>query len=747
MATPKINDFSARKKQLNRRAFLKIGGLALLAGGLVACDADTPGPTPEIKGPASELGDIAPSPSIKGPASELGDTPATSPRPASSTAPLGSARPSETALAFLKAWEDKRYSYMYALLTSSSRTNMNEAQFTDRYQSISDEISLSGVDTKLTVVAPPPGLNAIGYEVPFDATLKTARIGDIKIQNSIKLRPENNRWLVDWSPALILPQLVEGNTLKMLSDSPPRGEIKDINGVPMAVLGSLYSVFVVPGKIENEEQVLTTLGQALNLDKQKIKNAYKDARPDWRMNIKDLPRTTGQDVIDKLIAVKGIGVDEKGVRSYPQGASAAHITGYLGSVNEQDLKTLAAKGYTSEDVVGRTGIEAWAEDSLVGIKGGRLRIIKPDGSTAATLGERPSQPASNVILTLDMKAQKAAEAALAGRNGSVVVMNPTDGAILALVSQPAFDPNQFIQGFTEQQYKALSDDPRRPFQNRPVNGTYPTGSIFKLITASCALERAGLTMDSRFTCTGHWEGLGPQYAKDCYIKTGHGNITLNEAIIQSCDVVFYELGKKLDELDPLLLPGFTKAFGLGTSTNLVGLSDSAGVVPDSKWKLDNVKQSWFSGDAVNLAIGQGYLLATPLQMATVYAGLANAGPVPVPRLIARTERTGLSAPVNPQTRLQLPVNPTNMARLRSALLDVTQSPRGTANAAFAGSKIKVAGKTGTAESGKETPHAWFACYAPADKPKYVVIVMLEEAGFGNALAAPAARKVIDALSF
>lgn len=750
MDNPSVFDATSSPKKLRpgRRAFLKTTGLALLSAGmgswLVACDANQPNATPTAA-LSSELGDAPTVAATKGPSSELGDS-GTSGTPAT-TAPAASAKPGETATAFLKAWEEGRYNYMYALLSTSSKNSITEAKFVSRYQDIAQEVTLSSLQTQLNVVAPPPGKDALGYQIPFDVTMKTARVGDLKFQNTLLMRPEQGRWLVDWSPALIFPQLTGSNLVRMLSNDPPRGEIRDVTGQSLAFQGTIQQVFVVPGKIQDENQVLDILSQELKMDKAKIKSLYANGQPDWLMPIKDLPAGTKQETIDKLIAVKGIGVNERTLRSYPNGQSAAHIVGYLGAINEDELKKLAAKGYKQDDLIGRAGVEAWAEDTLAGTKGGKLTIVTSDGAIVTTLGEKPSQPASNVILTLDMKIQKSAEAALAGRNGSVVVMNPNDGAILALASWPTFDPNAFILGLTADQFKALNDDPRRPFLNRPVNGTFPTGSIFKAITAMAALDRAGLTMDTRFTCTGHWEGLGPQFAKDCYLKTGHGNITLYEGIVQSCDVVFYELGKRLNDVDPNLLPGFSKACGLGSSTGLIGLNDSAGQVPDGKWKEDNIKQAWFPGDAVNLAIGQGYLLASPLQMAEVYAGLATGGKVPIPRLIARTEKGGTSTPTQPQTRLQLPANPAVVNNVRQALLDVTQKPQGTAYAAFAGSRVKVAGKTGTAESGKENPHAWFACYAPATSPKYVVIVMLEEAGFGNALAAPTARKVMDTLPF
>ncbi len=749
--SPQLPEDPKLIKETGRRNFLRTTALGLLSTGLgswlVACDSQ-PAPTETVvtTGPSSFTPGKVENTAPTGTNSPLPAPPEKTPTVVASPTP-GSAKPADTAQAFLKAWEDKRFTFMYALLTNSSKNNITEEKFVSRYSGIADEATISGVETKLNLVAPPPSPTAIGYQLPFDVTIKTLRVGDIKLQNTILMRPEEGKWLVDWSPTLIFPQLTGTNLINLQNSQPPRGEIKDITGQPLAVPGTIKSVFVVPGKVTNEDQLLTGLSQALSLDKEKIKSLYINGNADWRMPIKDLPPNTPQTTVEKLLTIPGVLVDDKTIRTYPQGPSTAHLVGYLSAVTAEDLKTLAPKGYREEDLVGRTGLEAWAEERLAGSRGGKLSVVKTDGTPVSIIAERPSQPSSNLVLTLDLRIQKVAEAALAGRPGSIVVMNPTDGSILALASQPSFDPNGFILGLTQAQFKALNDDPKRPFQDRPVNGTYPTGSIFKVISASAALERAGITFESKFTCTGHWEGLGPQFAKNCWKTSGHGIISLYEGIIQSCDVVFYEIGKKLDSIDRNLLPGFTKAFGLGSGTGLVGLDDSPGVVPDDKWKQDNLKQGWFSGDNVNLAIGQGYLLATPLQMAGVYAGIATGGSVPTPRLIARNEKNGAVTPEPPKTRLQLPVSQPNLARIRQALLEVTKSQRGTAYAAFVGSKVPVAGKTGTAESGKDAPHAWFACFAPPENAKYVIVTMVENSGEGSAFAAPMARKVIDALQF
>lgn len=763
---------SGQTRRVSRRAFLKTTSLTVIASStgvmLVACGEDaTPAPPPLTAAPppgsqppivpgfstplaaptAAPVGNATTARATTAPATTAAARPTTA---APTTAALPTTSPVDTASAYLKAWEQNRYADMYGFLSSIGKNFISQENFVTRYTNIAAEASLLSVQAAVAPGFQPPAVTQMTVEIPFKATFKTGRVGDFSQDNKLSMRAEGDRWLIDWNPAHIFKELDNTTYLvRMLPSTSTRGEIFDRTGQLLTAPALRYEVFVVPGQIENEEQLLNNLSQLLSMDKERIKNLYKNGQPTWRMPIKELTGSTPPDVIANLRSNKGVGVDEGQVRSYPQGPLAGHITGYVGKVTADDLKRLSDKGYTEEEVIGKSGVEAWGQEILAGKPGGKLTVVRRDGGTVATLVERPATPPANMVLTLDLGLQRKAEAALGGRMGSVVVLDPNNGAVLALASFPTYDPNIFITGVTSEQFKALNDDPRRPFQNRAVNGQLPIGSTFKAITTAAALEKLGINMQTRFTCTGRWTGLGPQAPKDCYIKTGHGSITLFEGLAQSCDVVYYELGKRLDELDPNVLPEMTKAFGMGSSTGIQGIFDSPGQVPDPKWKLEKLKQGWVRGDAVNLAIGQGYFLASPLQLAVAYAAIANGGNVITPRLIERAEGTSpeVSRAFGSQTRSKLPVSEGNLNEIRRALLAVTQGGLGTARGAFAGSRVAVAGKTGTAESGVEAPHAWFACYAPANQPRYVVVVMLENGGFGNEQAAPVARKVIDGLPF
>ncbi|MDB5082281.1 MAG: penicillin-binding protein 2 [Chloroflexi bacterium] len=754
---------------VSRRAFLRAGGMVVIASGagglLVACgDAVVPGSRPSpgaaivpvintetlasATTPAATTGPANTTPPATTSAATL--DPGLSGGPTPTTAAATAAKALDTASRFLKLWEDSRFEEMYGLLSVAAKNSIPQDKFVQRYKAITAEATLTKVSTNLPTSLSVSGAAQANLEIPFRSEFKTTRAGDFGQDNKIRLHFEEGQWKVDWTPAVIFKELSESTHLvHMFRSSATRGAIFAANKVPLTATDRQFVVYVVPGQIDNEEQLLIILAQTLKMEPNKIKDLYKKGQPDWRMPIKTLPSSTQDSIIAGLRELAGVGVDEEGIRSYPLGVSASHTVGYINKVSAQDLKTLGPRGYTEDDIIGRSGVEAWGEETLAGGLGGKLTVVSQGGQTLNTLAEKKITPSSHLLLSLDMDLQAKAEAILGTNVGSIVVLDATNGAVLALANFPTFDPNLFVTGISQEQFTALNTDPRRPFQHRAVNAQLPVGSTFKVISAAAGIERGGFNMQSTFTCTGRWTGLGETFAKACWNKTGHGKMTLYEGIVQSCDVVFYEIGKKLDEMDPNILPDMAKAFGMGVPTGMQGLYDSPGQVPSPKWKQETLKQPWVRGDAVNLAIGQGYMLASPLQLAMVYAAIANGGNVHVPRLAEQAidpQTNGISRAFPVKTK-KLPVTENTLNQIRQSLVSVTQAPQGTARQAFVGSKVIVAGKTGTAESGQEAPHAWFASYAPANKPKFVVIAHVEHGGEGSSVAAPLVRKVTDILPY
>lgn len=694
-----------KAKQVSRRRFLKASGLVVIAGGfghlLVACGEPTP-----------VVGEMKPTPSAVIVPGMYGTPAQASATPnaafTATSGPTATFGPGATPSATSGAIPASTQSGTPAAVTTSPGTTATaflkfweQGRYPEMYSLLTGTaktyISQEKFLQRYQDISTEASISSLQSELapgfsppnPLPARMDVPFKVTFKTQKVGDFSQDNNLTL----------QLEDG---QWLVDWSPTNIFKELDN-------TLYQVKMVQGKAPTRGEIVDRQGQPL---------------------AQSVPREGG----------KGW------VRRYPQQQVAAQVIGYVTPATADDLKNLGVKGYTAEDMVGRSGVEDWAEEVLNESAGGQLAVVQPDGQVVATIARQPGTQSPKLVLNLDLGIQKAAEAALGGRTGSIVVMNPNDGAVLALANFPVYNPNDFITGFSDAQYKALNDDPRHPFLNRAVNGKLPVGSTFKAVTTAAALEKLGLDMQAKFFCSGRWTGLGEQNAKDCYLKSGHGNITLFEGLAQSCDVVYYELGKRLNELDPNVLPQMARGFGFGSPTGITGQYDTAGQVPDPKWKQEQLNQSWVPGDGVNLAIGQGYFLASPLQLATAYAAIANGGKLILPRLADHTDgQPGKTYP--PLVKAKLPVNENNLAQIRQALLAVTQGKLGTARQSFAGSKVPVAGKTGTAESGVEQPHAWFVCYAPADQPKYVVVVCLENGGFGNEQAAPIARKVIDALPF
>jgi penicillin-binding protein 2 len=389
-------------------------------------------------------------------------------------------------------------------------------------------------------------------------------------------------------------------------------------------------------------------------------------------------------------------------------------------------------------------VEGWGEPYLAGRRGGRLVTLTEHNEEVALVAETTSRPGGSIHLTIDRAFQADVERILGHRPGAIVVLDPNSGFVLAIASYPGFDPNLFATGIDHKTWADLSSNPHRPLVGRGTQGAYPPGSVFKIATMAAGMEDLGLVADSPFVCTGTWDRLGDEFVKKCWLETGHGQISLQDGLSQSCDVVFYDVGLALQNADPQLLPDWARAFGLGTVTGISGVEEAAGLVPDPAWKLAQKAESWFPGDSVNLAIGQSYLLATPLQIANLVGAVGNGGLFYRPQLVRRiVEPVGPEQVNQPEVLARLPVSPETLAVIHNGLEGVV-SGWGTAREAFEGAIFTAAGKTGTAETGREEPHSWFAGYAPAEAPQVAVAVLLEHAGEGSKEAAPVFRQVVEA---
>ena len=735
---------SGLAKTLTRRAFLKkiaVGtGLICTLPLVSACDL-----VPPTLAPASSASAPNVSPSSSTQAANPGTatsrpTPSAQPTLAPTPTP---GEPNGVAEDYFRAWEQGRYADMYAVLSRDARKTISADRFVKRYEDITAGSTISSIKVDYDPVkVQHPAPDEATFE--FTVHIQTTRLGEIVETNTLPLYVENGKWWVDWTPTLIFKDLSNRNVVQLFAENPVRGTIFDRQGRPLAVEGTVISVGVVPGRIQDQNQVEQTLRDVLGVEPDVFRKLLEGMQPDWFVPIKDLSVEAAKPFVDRLSSVPGVTTRERKARKYPNGSVGAHVIGYVSSVTAEELQTASGQGYEDGDMVGRAGIEAWGEDLLAGQKGGKLTVVSPSGEVIKTIAERPARPGADIHLTLDIERQKRAEEVLEDKPGSVVVLDARENGILAMASIPSFDPNGFVLGFSTADWEKLANDERHPFQNRPTMSQYPTGSIFKVITMAAGLERGGFSPNSPFFCPGYWTGLGPNLRLACWLPTGHGQTDLFWGLAQSCNIVFYELGKKLDSIDPNILPQFARRFGLGAPTGLVGLRESAGAVPDPAWKQATLQEDWYPGDSVNLAIGQGYLLATPLQMVNTYSAIANGGKLRAPMLVQKVVREGQVVQANTATdKGELPVSAANLNLIRQAMVNVVSDKRGSASYAFKGIKFTLAGKTGSAENVGEKAHAWFVGFAPVESPEVVVMVMVEGSGMGGQQAAPRARKLLE----
>jgi penicillin-binding protein 2 len=647
----------------------------------------------------------------------------------------------EVAFAFLQAWERADYPAMYSLLSLDAQAQYPEEEFTATYEGVVHEATILRVAPAIQA-AYQPGPRA---EVTFRTEFRTALVGDFAVENRMALTYEEGEWAVDWSPALILPQLSEDTFVRLSTQLPSRGNIYDRNGLGLAVQGESVEVGVIPGQIENEMAVLGLLSELLGRPAASLQTRYASALDDWYVPLGRISAGTAQAYYLALSTTPGIELRESWTRSYREEVIAPHLVGIVGPIPSEEVDLWRSQGYTGDEMVGWMGLERWGEPYLAGQRGGRLEILTTSGQQVAFLAERTPRESSSLYTTFDREFQQKVQDILGQRLAAIAVVEANTGRVLALATYPRFDPNPFASGISTYQWQALQGDARRPLVNRATQGTYPAGSVFKIVTMAAGMEDGGLTANSSFLCRGTWTGLGPQWPKVCWARSGHGNIPLSRALTVSCDITFYQVGLMLNGVGQNVLPDYARLFGFGALTG-IEVEEDAGLVPDPAWKIQNKGEGWAPGDTVNLAIAKVSSRLTPLQVAVMLAAVGNGGTLYRPQVVEMiaADPNNPDWVFEPVAVAQLPISDKNLAVIQDSLHRVTSATEGTAYRAFQGLDLAVAGKTGTAESGKEDPHSWFAGYAPADNPEIAMAVIVENSGEGSTFAAPLFRQVLEA---
>lgn len=558
--------------------------------------------------------------------------------------------------------------------------------------------------------------------------------------------------------------LAENNRISLVPLVPNRGLILDRNGVLLAHNFFVYTLEITPAKINDVEETINEIGKLVevsSLDRKRFKKLRGQSH-----NFESVPlRTHLNEAEAARFAVNryrfpGVDIKSRLFRHYPQGKLGSHLVGYIGRINDNDLDSLEKSGdlsnYKGSDHIGKGGLEQYYERNLHGTTGFQQVETDADGHAVRVLSSTAPVPGDNLILSVDSNLQSIAEEAFGERRGAMVAINPSNGEVLAYVSQPTFDPNLFVDGIDSENWKALNESLDKPLINRPVRGIYPPGSTFKPFVAMAGLESGKRTPPFSISDPGFFILPGSTHRYRDWKPGGHGQVDMQRAITISCDTFFYGLALDLG-VDKLT--SFISHFGFGKKSGLDIKGEKEGLLPTPEWKMRRFNQKWYPGETVIIGIGQGYTLVTPLQLAQATAILANNGVAMRPHLVASIQEasSSISRPVPIVTTDKISLKPENIALVKQGMIDVTM-PGGTAASIGADSSYTIAAKTGTAQvigvkqnekyneskvNERHRDHALFIAYAPAEDPKIALAVIVENGGHGGSVAGPIARKVMD----
>ena len=553
--------------------------------------------------------------------------------------------------------------------------------------------------------------------------------------------------------------LSENNRVHVRPLPPPRGLIFDRNGVVIADNRPSFSLSMTRERSKGWQQELDLVVEILGLtpeDRALFEKRMKQGRRPFEavpilfeLNEEQIAR-----IAVNQFRLPGLEVEAQLVRHYPQGAHFAHSVGYMGRINEKELKTLDPVSYSGTHHIGKTGIERFYEAELHGQVGYEEVETNARGRVLRVLKRTDPIPGKDIVLSLDIKLQEAAEEALAGRRGAVVALNPMTGEVLAMVSQPSFDPNLFVTGISFKAYAELRDSIDRPLFNRILRGLYPPGSTIKPAVAIAGLDSGVITGSSRVYDPGYYQLPNYDHKYRNWNRSGDGYVDLDTAIMRSNDTYFYDLASKLG-IDRM--HDYMAMFGLGQKVSLDMFEESSGLMPSREWKRSTRRQAWFPGETVILGIGQGYMQVTPLQLAQATALIANKGVWNRPHLAKTIDGTP-PADDNPIANIVLR-DPRDWEQVNHAMQLVMHDPRGIARAAAQGAQYRIAGKSGTAQvvaikqgerynrlktAERNRDNALFVGFAPAEDPQIVISVMIENGEAGGRVAGPVVRKVMDA---
>ena len=665
--------------------------------------------------------------------------------------------------AYLDAYKADDYNAMYAMLSKVTTDALPLDQFAKRNRDALNEMSAGSFDYEILSAL----VNPLSAEVSYRVTYRTVLAGDIQRDMIARFTLEDGQWKLQWDDSNILPELAGGNVLRMDYKIPSRGEIYDKNGDPFAAQSDVYAFYVIPGNVTDEsigslvQRVGTLCGISPEVLTQDILNT-----PD-QFAIPLCEASAEESEIIRAAAPSGLQWEQYTSRYYFEQGTGSNVVGYTQFIFPEEVDAYKRLGYQGSERVGKAGIERWAEDYLSGKHGGTLYVINPAGQIVTQVGESEPQPSQSVNLTLDRNLQYYAEKAIEGFTGAVVVMEVDTGRVLAMATSPDYDSNIFeiANRNSAEQLAELNSD---SLINRAAQGQYPLGSVFKIITMAAGMESGLFIPETTYDCQYEWTRLPDQIRYDwtwqrCQDRTAaglacdtdasqpSGVLTLSEGLMRSCNPFFWEIGYTLYQNNRQNdIANMARAFGLGQATGIEQVTEATGQIIDPATAVDMVNQ----------AIGQGEMQVTPLQVARFTAALGNGGTLYRPQIVESIQP--IEGPptlvFKPEATGVLPVTPERLQLIRDAMIKVVNDPHGTANFRLRGIQVPVAGKTGTAESGSGSPHAWFAGYTLCqeqvanypvceNKPDIAVAVVLENIGEGSDWAAPVFKRIIETYYF
>ena len=565
-------------------------------------------------------------------------------------------------------------------------------------------------------------------------------------------------WFLQMVEGQALQQRSENNRLR-LQDLPPwRGMILDRNGEVLVANRPSYDLVEVMEDVTDIPPLARHLGKLLHLDPSQIIVQLEAARSSGLPQV----RIKGDLTWEEMALVEtfqpelpGSLIQVQAKREYRQKGRACHVLGYLGEISEAQMKSGRYSNYKIGDSLGKCGIEAGWERFLRGKRGYRRIEVDAYGRELGQLDRQFPTPGANVFLTIDNRLQREAESCLEGKEGAIVALDPRNGQVLAMASSPPYSQEAFERGLTSYEWQTLSRRKDHPLENRAIKGQYPPGSTFKIVMAVAGLEEKVITPKETIHCSGAI--TAGNHVFHCWRKGGHGNVNMHRALVESCDVYFYQLGRRLGIER---IAKWSKLLGLGRPTGIHLDREMSGLIGTPAWKMTRFRHPWQEGDTLSVAIGQGYNLVTPLQLAEMTAAIANGGKLFAPQVVEKVENPAgevlYQAPIEPKSLVH--VSPATLKVVRNALEGVVEEGGGTGRRAQIPG-LEVAGKTGTAQvvtlekekrekerRGKPSyhyeNHAWFVAFAPVEDPKIAMAILVEHGGHGGSAAAPLARRLL-----